>query len=542
MVVTIDGIPVYQALVDDADTGMLKISLVDDPAVQSNFQAFSNKRPQMYAVEDEAKRLVLGVVMRADFPIYRRDESMGEYYILYTADTIRTMAEKYLVEGRQNEVNLMHQEGSDVEGVDMVQYFIKDSEKGVAPAGFEDIADGSLFAEFHVVNDEVWDAIVDGTYKGFSLEGVFDLVPEQNADKVQDIVDTLEGLFKRIFKPQKYEKMTKVKGLLARLARALVEMGNVTTDKGILSWDGEEDLKAGDSVYIEDQDGNRTPAADGDYTTGDGKVIMVVSGKVSEIKDAKAEVAPEEGAEGSTGTEATESSKMVQTDKGKLEWDGEEDDLKAGDAVYITDEEGNRNPAPDGDYTTEDGKVISVVDGKVASITDPKAEVANTRMEKMKRIAAAFSESYDEKRRKIYDAIHSLGYDPYGWLADCGDDFAIYETYDDNYDPHYTRFAISWDTDGNAIASNPTEVVPAFVTPEEKAAAQESFQAVVREKETLASEKATLEGQVADLTAQVEALKAAPQGQPAHEEFQAGAAPTTGNKRMDRLSRIMGAK
>jgi phage shock protein A len=92
------------------------------------------------------------------------------------------------------------------------------------------------------------------------------------------------------------------------------------------------------------------------------------------------------------------------------------------------------------------------------------------------------------------------------------------------------------------VLENGIKVVPAFVTPEEKEAAEESFQAVVREKETLASEKATLETQVADLTAQVEALKAAPQGQPAHEEFQAGAIPTTGNKRMDRLSRIMGAK
>ncbi len=241
MVVTIDGIPVFQAQVNagDPETGMFKISLVDDPAVQSNFQAFSKERRAiMYAVEDESKRLVLGVVMRADFPIYRRDEKLGEYYIIYSADTIRTMAEKYLVEGRQNDVNLMHLEGSDVTGVDMVQYFIKDTEKGIVPEGFDEIADGSLFAEFHIVNDEVWDAVKEGTYKGFSLEGVFDLVPEQNADKVQDIVDTLEGLFKRIFKPQKYEKMTKVKGLLARLARALVEMGNVTTDKGdsLLGW------------------------------------------------------------------------------------------------------------------------------------------------------------------------------------------------------------------------------------------------------------------------------------------------------------------
>ena len=70
---------------------------------------------------------------------------------------------------------------------------------------------------------------------------------------------------------------------------------------------------------------------------------------------------------------------------------------------------------------------------------------------------------------------------------------------------------------------------------EEKEAAEENFQAVVREK-------TALQTQVADLTAQVEALKKAPAASPAHEEFNAGAAPSTGNKRMDRLSRIMGAK
>ena len=537
MVVTIDGIPVYQALVDDADTGMLKISLVDDPAVQSNFQAFSNKRPQMYAVEDEAKRLVLGVVMRADFPIYRRDESMGEYYILYTADTIRKMAEKYLVEGRQNEVNLMHQEGSDVEGVDMVQYFIKDTAKGVAPAGFDDIADGSLFAEFHVVNDEVWDAIVDGTYKGFSLEGVFDLVPERDTDKVQDIVDTLNGLFNRIFKPQKYEKMTKVKGLLARLARALVEMGNVTTDKGILSWDGEEDLKAGDSVYIEDQDGNRTPAADGDYTTGDGKVIVVVSGKVSEIKDDAAQVAPQQ-----EPAAAAEEAKTINTDKGTLTYEGE---LAAGVAVTI-----DGAPAPDGEYTAEDGRVIVVAGGVVTEIKDaaPAQEPAAASQEpvtipsQFQRVAEAFQETYDDKLKKLYDAIVSLGFN-YPWLVEAGEEFVIASVWSETEGEIFYRFNIvEWTEEGQPVLENGIKVVPAFVTPEEKEAAEESFQAVVREKETLASEKATLEGKVADLTAQVEALKAAPQGQPAHEEFQAGALPTTGDKRMDRLSRIMGAK
>ena len=364
-IVTIGGIPVYDAMILDDESGMLKISLVDDPAVMSNFQAFdSHKKMLMYEVADEEKRLVRGVVMRADFPIFRRDKEMGEYYIIYKADTIRQMAEKYLVENRQNNVNLMHAADSDVDGVQMVQFFIKDTSAGVAPANFEEIADGSLFGEFHVTNDEVWEQIKGGTYKGFSLEGIFDLCPEQNKDEVQEIVDSLDGKFKRIFKNTSNSKtMSKLSRLKAALAKAFAEFGNITTDRGILAWDGDDDLKAGDAVYIEDADGNRTPAEDGDYKTEDNKTIVVVDGKVSEIKDPEAEVEP-----------ATEEMGKVSTDKGDLLYDGEED-LKEGDAVFV-EKDGENVPADDGDYTTEDGKVIKVVDGKVASITDPAAEVA----------------------------------------------------------------------------------------------------------------------------------------------------------------------
>ena len=515
-IVTIDGIPVYQALVEsEGDTGMVRISLVDDPAVQPDFLAFRNQEARKtlaYAVQDEEKRLVLGVVMRADFPIYRRDKDGFEYYIIYKADTIRIMAEKYLTENRQNTVSIMHREGSDVDGVQMVQYFIKDASKGLSPEAFADIADGSLFAEFHVTNDDVWGEIKAGTYKGFSLEGIFDLTPETDTGFVQEVVDTLEGKFKTI---KKNSNMAKLKGLLARIAKAIVSLGNITTDKGILSWDGEEDLKAGDAVYIEDADGNRSAAADGDYVTEDGKTIIVVDGKVSEIADQKAEVAP-------APEEEPAAERLVETDKGKLEWDNEEEDLKAGDAVYITDEEGNRNPAPDGEYVTGDGKVITVKDGKVESITDPKAEVDEEgSTQKMRRIAEAFSESYNEKYRKIYEAIAAEGYE--GYVEDAADDWAVACIFDEEtgWYTKYLRFKVSWDDEGNAVVSDPVEVVPAFVTKEERDRADEEFAAIKRELET---------------------LKAAPAAKPAHEEFEgAKEVKETGRKGIDRLARIMSA-
>ena len=64
---------------------------------------------------------------------------------------------------------------------------------------------------------------------------------------------------------------------------------------------------------------------------------------------------------------------VVKTDKAVLEYDGE--DLVAGMDVYVTDEEGNKVPAEDGEYVTEDNKTIVVKDGKVEEIVDKAAEV-----------------------------------------------------------------------------------------------------------------------------------------------------------------------
>ena len=202
--VTIGGLPVYDALVPDEETGMLKISLVDLPAVMSDFLVFNAQREvQMYSIQDEERRLVYGVVARANYPILRRSPKMGDYYIVFKPETIRAMAEKYLAESRQNEVSTMH--STDIEGVRMVQFFLKDSARGMNPDGFGDISDGSLFAEFHILNDSVFAEIKAGTYKGFSLEGVFDFVPEPEVaarrvedESVNEIISEIHSIIKKL--------------------------------------------------------------------------------------------------------------------------------------------------------------------------------------------------------------------------------------------------------------------------------------------------------------------------------------------------------
>ena len=516
MAVTIDGLPVYDVLLGDAQDGMIKISLVDEPAVMSDFVAFDRQKPvRTYSVADPDKRLVYGVVLRADFPIYRRDKELGEYYVLFKSDTIRAMAEKYLADGLQNETSTMHR--TDVDGVQMVQYFIKDTARGMAPDGFEDIADGSLFAEFHIVNDDVWEKVKDGTFRGFSMEAYYTLTPEESVAEVKEIVEDLDGQFEKILKPFFHTNMSKMKRFKAAVATLLAAFGNVSTDKGILAWDGDEDLKAGDPVFIEDRDGNRETAPDGDYVTSDAKTIVVADGKVSEIRDPEAEV----DSSGDFGSKST--------DKGNLIWEGEED-LAAGDEVFTEDEEGNRTPAADGEYRTEDGKIIVVVDGKVSEIRDDEAEVATEdeeRAQRYSRVRAAFEESYDEKTRRIIDALGAeIGHDDW-YLRTAGDDFAIIAEWDEEWVDHFFRYSVAWNEDGTANVADRTEVKEMFVPIDY----EDPFEKEVEE----------LRSQVETLTAKVAKMSKTPKAKPAHEEVKTDPQTyrKTGNKGLDRIAELM---
>ena len=293
-ITTINGIPVYRATLCSENCGMKKISLVDAPAVLTDFQAFADaEQPMRYAVQDEDRRLVYGVIMRANFPIYRYSKKTGEYYILYDADTIREMAEKYLSEGRQDNVNLQHEEGTDVDGVNLVQWFIKDTARGIAPAGFEEIEDGSLFGEFHITNDEVWAGVKDGTYKGFSLEGIFgreevDAVvsTEKLSTKHNLLMTIMERVRGAIAAALETEFSEEIKAEAAAAPEQQQEQtyGSVATDKGVMRWDGDEALAVGNAVKMVAEDGSESAPADGVYTT-ESHEVEIAGGVVKEIRD-----------------------------------------------------------------------------------------------------------------------------------------------------------------------------------------------------------------------------------------------------------------
>lgn len=98
-------------------------------------------------------------------------------------------------------------------------------------------------------------------------------------------------------------KLKEIKTKLAALI-AEVKCEAVKTDKAVLIYEAEE-LVEGIDVFVEDEDGNRTPAEDGEYITEDNKVITVADGKVVSIIE-KAEEPAEEEAPAEENVEAEE--------------------------------------------------------------------------------------------------------------------------------------------------------------------------------------------------------------------------------------------
>ena len=195
----INGIPVYRATVDDTDaTGMVVVSLVDEPAVEVDFLAFDKQQPLQFKVQDEEQQMVVGVVMRPNYPMYRRDESGWEYFIEYTPETIHKMAEKFFATMNVNNVDTDHSFEL-VEGVTLVQAFFKDTEKGINPVGFEDLPNDTLFFQYHITNDEIWQGVKDGTWKGFSLAGTFGIEPvELKKQAKTNVLDEIEDILQKI--------------------------------------------------------------------------------------------------------------------------------------------------------------------------------------------------------------------------------------------------------------------------------------------------------------------------------------------------------
>lgn len=157
------------------ETGLNAISLVTYPAVEHNFLCF-NKEEKISLNFDNDKHIISGVFILADTPIYRYNDRIGDYYVVFKREVIEKLVEKYSKMGLQNSVNLQHDDNQFITSAIQLESYIKDSKRGIVPVEFADIPDGSWCGSFKIEDDELWEKIkTTNEFNGFSVQGLFEL-------------------------------------------------------------------------------------------------------------------------------------------------------------------------------------------------------------------------------------------------------------------------------------------------------------------------------------------------------------------------------
>lgn len=193
-------LPIYRLRPNNDETAFNweYTAFVDKPATAELFMAFKEDVNYFeFKTIDEEKRIVMGPIMVANLPIYRKDpKTHEEFLVVFYPEDIDLLLQKHYKQKLNDQTNPMHNRALAFDGVFMYQDWIINKEMGIGvPKGFNELPDGSLFGVFKVDNEQVWADVKSGKYKGFSIEGKFNREPMINLtdEEIKDLTDALEG-------------------------------------------------------------------------------------------------------------------------------------------------------------------------------------------------------------------------------------------------------------------------------------------------------------------------------------------------------------
>jgi len=151
--------------------GIEAISIVESPAIESDFVALNSEEIKLAEIDKE-KKILLGALLIPNKPIYRNGEE-GEYYIFFSKDTIVKASQMYLKNGYQNNSTLEHDQA--LNGLTLVESWIVEDEVMDKSRKYGlNVPIGTWMGAVKVNNDEIWKEYVKtNKVKGFSIEGYF---------------------------------------------------------------------------------------------------------------------------------------------------------------------------------------------------------------------------------------------------------------------------------------------------------------------------------------------------------------------------------
>ena len=155
------------------DSETYAISMVESPAIESDFVALSKEEEKRVFLESDERHMCYGAALIPDKDIYRNNGEQ-EFYISFTKESIEKMSQDFMKNYRQNEVTLDHDEmANDITITE--SWLVEDPYKDKANALGINVPKGTWMVGMKVNQIDVWERVKSGELKGFSVESMISL-------------------------------------------------------------------------------------------------------------------------------------------------------------------------------------------------------------------------------------------------------------------------------------------------------------------------------------------------------------------------------
>ena len=176
-----------ELIIDEATDmfGVHALSLVSNPAIQSDFIALGDEKPILLAEVSPDKQILMGAVLIPDKPIFRQgSKGQEDYYVFFSEDTVSKTAEMFFKRGNQSNATLEHKDVLD--GMTVFEsWIVEDPEMDKSKKFGLNVPKGTWMVSMKVDDKEIWDKYVkNDKVFGFSLEGRFaDILVAENVEQ-----------------------------------------------------------------------------------------------------------------------------------------------------------------------------------------------------------------------------------------------------------------------------------------------------------------------------------------------------------------------
>ena len=165
---------IYELLIDENEdySGVQAISIVENPAIQSDFVALADEKPVILARTNEDKRILMGAALIPDKPIYRNQDG-EEFYIYFSKETVAKAAEMFFKKSNHQNATLEHQQP--IEGMTVFEsWIVEDPNFDKSKKYGLDVPEGTWMVSMKVDDESIWtDQVKNDKVFGFSIEGSF---------------------------------------------------------------------------------------------------------------------------------------------------------------------------------------------------------------------------------------------------------------------------------------------------------------------------------------------------------------------------------